>query len=102
MTFAGLYSHSYPEYRHSEAFSPSRFSNTEFCAGFVLRKRFDDDVAVAGCEAAKADWVRMVGMKSTRAGCENAVIGSFATLCLPMIATERMWITGYIFECKFI
>ncbi|KAK2735665.1 Fusicoccadiene synthase 3 [Colletotrichum kahawae] len=102
MAIATLYSKYYLEYQHSEALNPSQYCTEGFCAEFVLRKRFDDGVAVAGCEAARADWGRMVGLKSTRAGCENVVTGSFATLCLPMIASERMWITGYIFEYAFL
>lgn len=101
MDTTSLFATNYSEYQHSEVVDPSKYETKGFCSGFVLRRRFDNDVAVTGCEQARIDWARMVGLKSTRAGCENTTIGSFATVCLPMIMPERMWITGYIFECTF-
>jgi ophiobolin F synthase len=79
----------------------SSYNVNGFCEDYTLRRHKFEAQANAGCQEARADWLRYVGPVEEFGGF-NAIDGNFTALVLPLCRPGRLRLVAYILECKCV
>src|SRR5689334_4405697 len=69
-----------------------------FCEGYTLRRHKYETEAIEGCQEARQDWMKYIGLIE-RFGSWNPINGNLAAVLVPCSNPERLRTVAYVFEC---